>query len=94
MLDSRHSLWSMERTTVGAEIVKVLSPYLGATMAEASTRTHCEKLGIVGQAMSTEQTDALIGKLASGLAVFVGREKAAGVVQEIRKALAAPGMPS
>ena len=84
----------MERTAVVAEIVKVLSPYLGATMAEASTRTHCEKLGILGPAISVEQADALIGKLASGLAVFVGREKTAVVVQEIRKALGAKGLPA
>lgn len=81
----------MERSAVVRQIVTVLAPYLGATMAEAATRTHCEKLGITGDAISPEQTEALIGKLGSGLSVFVGREKSAVVVQEIRKALGTSG---
>jgi hypothetical protein len=81
----------MERSAVVGQIVTVLSPYLGATMAEAATRTHCEKLGITGEGISAEQTEALIGKLGSGLAVFVGREKSAVVVQEIWKAVGTSG---
>jgi hypothetical protein len=77
----------MEKVAVVAQIVQVLSPYLGATMAEASARAHCEKLGIAGATITAEQAEALIGKIASGLAVFVGRDKAATVTQEIRKAL-------
>jgi hypothetical protein len=77
----------MEKDAVVAQIVKVLSPYLGPTMAEASARTHCEKLGIAGKEMTTEQTEALIGKLGTGLAVFVGREKSRAVVLEIRQAV-------
>ena len=81
----------MERDAVVAQIVKVLSPYLGATMAAASARTQCEKLGIAGETISAEQAAALIGKLGAGLTVFVGREKSAAVVAEIRNALAAQG---
>jgi hypothetical protein len=81
----------MEKATVIEQITRTLAPYLGATMAEASTRAHCEKLGINGQAIDVVQVEALVGKLGSGLAVFVGREKAAGVVEEIRRALAAGG---
>ena len=77
----------MEKVAVVAQIVQVLSPYLGATMAEASARAHCEKLGIAGATITAEQAEALIAKIASGLAVFVGRDKAATVAQEIRKAL-------
>jgi hypothetical protein len=77
----------MEKAAVVAQIVQILSPYLGATMAEASARAHCEKLGISGATITAEQAEALIGKIASGLAVFVGRDKAATVTQEIRKAL-------
>jgi hypothetical protein len=77
----------MEKDAVVAQIVKVLSPYLGPTMAEASARTHCEKLGIAGREMTGEQTEALIVKLGMGLSVFVGREKSGAVVQEIRRAV-------
>jgi len=77
----------MEKDAVVSEIVRVLSPYLGATMAAASTRAQCEKLGIAGDAISAAQAEALIAKLAAGLAVFVGREKSALVVGEIRRAI-------
>jgi hypothetical protein len=38
-----------------------------------------------------ETAEALIGKLGSGLAVFVGREKSAVVVREIWKAVGTSG---
>jgi hypothetical protein len=81
----------MEKATVIEQITRTLAPYLGTTMAEASARAHCEKLGIDGQAMDESQVQALVGKLGSGLAVFIGRDKAAGVVAEIRRALATGG---
>ena len=81
----------MERLAAVAHIVNVLAPYLGPTMAEASARVQCEKLGITGEAISAAQVEALIAKLASGLAVFVGRDTATTVVGEIRGRLAAHG---
>jgi hypothetical protein len=83
----------MDREAALARIVAVLKPYLGATMAEAATRTHCEKLGLAGNLVSAEQLEALLGRLASGLAVFVGREKTAQVVEEIRQSLASAPSP-
>jgi hypothetical protein len=77
----------MERSAALARIVAVLQPYLGATMAEASTRAHCEKLGIVGEAVSPAQMESLLAKLGSGLAVFVGRDQTAKVMNEIRTSL-------
>jgi hypothetical protein len=73
-----------------AEIARVLSPYVGATMAEASARAHCQKLGI-GPTLEKDQLDALIAKLGSGLTVFVGRQKSQSVVEEMRKALGLGG---
>ena len=81
----------MEREAALERIVTVLQPYLGATMAAASTRAHCEKLGIAPGAISAEQVEALLAKLKGGLAVFVGREQAGKVVEEIRGSLAAAG---
>ena len=71
-------------------IVKAMAPYIGDTMARSATEAHCQKLGISG-AMSPEQQEALLGKLGGGLNIFLGREKSASVIAEVRDALAAPG---
>jgi hypothetical protein len=83
----------MERQLAFDRIVAVLQPYLGATMAAASARAHCEKLGIGAGDISNEQLDALLAKLRGGLAVFVGREQAGRIMDEIRGSLAV-GNPS
>ena len=74
-----------------AEIIRVftdaLAPYVGATMAGASVRGHCDKLGIADGEVREEQVQALLEALAPGLQVFVGRERAALVVAEIRRTL-------
>lgn len=70
-------------------VVKVMAPYIGDTMARSATEAHCQKLGIAGSAVSSEQLDALLGKLGGGLNIFLGREKSASVVAEVLQALAA-----
>ena len=67
---------------------RALGPYLGENMARAATRSHCEKLGLADGEVTPEQVGALVERLSHGLSVFVGREKTAGVIQELRKALA------
>ena len=74
-------------------IVRMLSPYVGETMARAAALLHCQKLGIVveGTDITREQLEALLRKLGQGLNIFVGREKAAAVVGEINAAMAVRG---
>jgi hypothetical protein len=81
----------MQTSAVLETIIRVLSPYLGESMARASTRGVCEKLGMSGDSMRPEETEALVAKLASGLRVFVGREKADQAVEEIRRGLDGAG---
>jgi hypothetical protein len=69
-------------------MVKVMAPYIGDTLARSATEAHCQKLGIAGT-MSPAELDALLGKIGSGLNIFLGRDKAASVIAEIRGALAA-----
>lgn len=71
-------------------IIRMLSPYVGETMARAAALAHCQKLGIVVEStdISREQLDALLRKLSQGLNIFVGRDKAAAVVGEIQAAMA------
>ena len=70
---------------------RIMAPYLGENMARASVRAHCQKLGIDGGEVTREKAEALLAKLATGLSVFVGREKGAAIVGEIRQALAGMG---
>lgn len=70
------------------EIIEgLLAPHIGALMAQASARGQCESLGIDGDGIGPEATEALIERLGWGLAVFVGRPKAAELVQEMRRAV-------
>ena len=71
-------------------IVRVVSPYVGETMARSATQAHCQKLGI-GSDIGLEQLEALLSRLGSGLNIFLGREKASRVVDELRQAMAAGG---
>ena len=73
-----------------ATIISMLSPYLGETMSRAAALAHCQKLGIVvdGGEITREQLDALLKKLAQGLNIFIGRDKAELLIGEIRAAMA------
>ena len=73
-------------------IVKAMAPYIGDTMARSATEAHCQKLGISGT-MGPDQREALLGKLGGGLNIFLGRDKSASVIAEVRSALAALGGP-
>jgi hypothetical protein len=81
----------MSKSQVLDALAAVLSPYLGETMARASAQTQCQKLAIEGDDISTGQIEALVGKLGNGLNVFVGRERAAAVVAEMKRAVAGQG---
>ena len=79
---------------VVAEVTRLLAPVLGESMARASTQAHGQKLQIQDGKVAPDQVEALLGKLGSGLAVFVGREKAASLAAELRAAVARlPGAP-
>ena len=48
-------------------IVRVVSPYVGETMARSSAAAHCQKLGI-GVEIAPDQLEALIARFGSGFA--------------------------
>jgi hypothetical protein len=70
-------------------IVRVMAPYIGDTMARAAASAHCQKLGIGNGVIQAEQVEQLLGRLGTGLNVFLGRPRSVEVVQEARRALAA-----
>jgi hypothetical protein len=79
----------MTTTEAVDTMVKVMAPYIGDTMARSATEAHCRKLGIDGATVGHDEVEALLGKLGSGLNIFLGRDKAASVIAEARGALAA-----
>lgn len=79
----------MTTSEASEAIIRVMSPYIGETMARSATEAHCQKLGLTGGTPTPEQLEALLGKLGSGLNIFLGREKAAAVVAQARQVLAA-----
>ncbi|HXY38690.1 MAG TPA: hypothetical protein VEQ10_03425 [Vicinamibacteria bacterium] len=68
-------------------MVRVISPYIGDTMSRAAAEAHCQKLGVFGGLINDEQLEALLGKVGAGLNIFLGREKAANVMAEVRREL-------
>jgi hypothetical protein len=79
---------ALSTSDVVLTIVRVVAPYVGETMARSAAHAHCRKLGIAGDQMQPAQAEALIGKVGTGLNVFVGRDKSAAVVAELRRAIA------
>jgi hypothetical protein len=64
--------------------VRALAPYIGENMARASVRGHFEKLGL-GASVDADEIQKLADALGAGLSVFVGREKAIGILGEARR---------
>lgn len=72
-------------------ISRVLEPLIGRLMARTAPTAHCSDLGIRSAVMDGTQIEALLEKLGLALIIFLGRDKAAAVVDEMRKAILALG---
>ena len=70
-------------------ISRVLEPYIGRLMARTSATAHCNDLGIRSAIVDGQQIEALLEKLGLALIIFLGRDKAATVVDAMRQAIAA-----
>jgi hypothetical protein len=75
-------------------IIKAMTPFTGEFMARSATQAHCKNLGMVGDHVSREQLEKLLDKLGSALNVFLGREKSALVIADLRRALQSRGIQS
>lgn len=70
-------------------ISRVLEPYIGRLMARTSATAHCNDLGIRSAVIDGKQIEALLEKLGLALIIFLGKEKAAAVVDAMRQAIQA-----
>ncbi len=68
-------------------MVEVIAPYIGSTMARSATEAHFEKLGALGGELDPGQLEAVLGRLGIGLNIFLGREKSAAVIADVRRAV-------
>ena len=78
---------SMPTESVVEALTQTLTPYIGATMARSAVRAQCARLGLGAEVVSGAEAEGLIVKVGNGLNVFLGREKAAVVVDEMRRTL-------
>jgi hypothetical protein len=76
------------RENVLETIAGVITPYLGQGMARSAVTAHAQKLGVDGPRITPEQVETLMGKIGAGLNIFVGREKSAAILEEVRQVLA------
>ena len=70
-------------------ISRVLEPYIGRLMARTSATAHCNDLGIRAAVIDGLQIEALLEKLGLALIIFLGKDKAATVVDAMRQAIQA-----
>ena len=70
-------------------ITRAMAPYIGDTMARASTLAHCRRLGIGEPSVEANEIEALLQGLSNGLNVFVGKARSAQAVRSAWEALAA-----
>jgi hypothetical protein len=72
-------------------ISRVLEPYIGRLMARTAPTAHFNDLGIRSAVIEGPQIEALVEKLGLALIIFLGKDKAATVVGDMRKAVGALG---
>ncbi len=72
-------------------IIEAVAPYVGDTMARASTLAHCRRLGIGEPSVEATDLEKLLQGLSNGLNVFIGRARSAEAVRIAWEALAGLG---
>ncbi len=65
------------------QVVEVLAPGVGESMARASVDMHLKKAGLSREAFGPQHLEALVKALQPGLAVFVGKEDAALLAERL-----------
>jgi hypothetical protein len=72
-------------------MVHVIKPYLGENMARSAVNLHKEKLGLHTPHPTSDELERLLERMSPALRVFVGQERAALIIAEIRGAIAVHG---
>ncbi|WP_292469620.1 hypothetical protein [Methanolobus sp.] len=67
------------------QVVSLLEPHIGKTMAQASVKTQCKKIGITPEQLSSAHLNEFTKYLQAGLNLFVGNEKAELITKKIEQ---------
>ncbi len=65
------------------EVVKMLTPGVGESMARASVDMHLKKVGLDRETLGPQHIPALVQALQPGLAVFVGKANASALADRL-----------
>jgi|CXWL01.1.fsa_nt_gi hypothetical protein len=82
---------SRPTTAVVAAVVGVLSPHLGDLMSKNAVEGQRERLGLSPDRLSPDEVELLLQHVSLALELFIGTERAAGVVTAARGRIA--GVP-
>jgi hypothetical protein len=80
-------LKSVPRDRFVSAVIETLAPFVGKSMAGAAVRLQLEKLGASGPTLSADHVEQLLGALAPGLNVFLGRPTTRTALDQVRAAL-------
>lgn len=82
---------SRPTTVVVAAVVGVLSPHLGDLMSRRAVEGQRERLGLSADRLTPDEVELLLQHVSLALELFIGTERAVGVVTAARTSIA--GVP-
>ncbi|HPR63007.1 MAG TPA: hypothetical protein PK014_02200 [Thermoanaerobaculia bacterium] len=85
-------LSNIDRQMFLSMIESAISPYIGANMARASLKMHCDRLNLFNPVFTAEECEILLEKLAKGLHVFIGEHSTLAIIQEIHQKMEEKGI--
>ena len=77
----------IRREQLEDEVVGLLGPYLGDSMARASVVGHCRSLSIEGSTLNGAQLAQLVDRLRKGMTLFVGERKSEALAAALKRRL-------
>ena len=68
-------------------IEEAIGPLIGRHMAKASIQVQCQRLGVTGGKITTQQLRAVLDGIGKGMFVLVGQEKTKALLRDLEKSL-------
>ncbi len=78
---------NLDRARTETVIAAILAPYIGPSMARAAVEAHAARIQIEGDSLTREQLVQLVERLATGMRIFVGENRAVEIARELLPAV-------